>query len=1261
MNESSRGRTVDDRRGASAREDEVAAIPLLPNGTRVVDHEILGHLGTGGMGVVYRAVPVGGGPAVALKLLAPDLCTPIARQRFVREVEAARHIEHPNVVRVVGFGETGDGGLFLTMELLGGEDLRTRLSRGTLDAPEIVRIGLAAAAGLGRAHEAGIVHRDVKPANLFLGTDGSVKVLDFGVALRFSESSNPRLTIANAVVGTPAYMAFEQATGRKDEDPRTDVWGLGATLYHAAAGRPPFDASTPVGRFMRIVNEDPDPLPVRVPRWLQSILLRCLRRDRTQRWPDMAALAAALEDGLARQDAAGAATVESRVDPAAEPQGPAALGDEVRIVAMLFARDVADEDAFEAAVSAQGGKASRLLGGRAIGTFGGEAWRGDEAERAVVAGLTVRAAAPGALLGVATGRAVRARAGDAEGEALERAEAIAGERGVAADPETLRRVRGGFDVEAGTVMARRPGVAIIGVRGLGGADTPIYGRDAQVAELGQMAARVFSESQAAAALLVGPAGIGKSRLVHAFKTYLDDRPEDVYLLEARGEAHRRLEGWHAIANALRLRAEVPEGTSPERVREQLLALCPTRDCAEILGEILGAGVPENQHPSLSRTDPAAMRDRLRLALGELLESWSAVAPVVVILEDAHWADTPSLEAIEAVLRRLASRRLLVLSTTRPELRAPLPDFRRIALAGLSRRATHALVESIVGPGHEDWADSIHERCDGNPYFAEELALGRRRGGSELPVSVEAAVQVRLDQLPRAEKDLLRRAAVLGRRFWTEALAAMGQPDAAGLLGPLRRREIVAPEPRARMLGVSEWRFRHALVQEVAYASLTEEQRRTLHGLAARWLAGRPDARALEIARHLELGGDPLAAAPHWIRAAETAYREGDAAAMLEASARAIARSDDRAVVRTLRDMRTDVLHFLGRAEDEELELALVEELADDARTRVELATRRARFLMRRGRYDEAAAIAREGLAIDPRHEELEMQLAVGLAYTGRLPEALGMAEAAVGKARASGVLESLANALHLIGHLRSLAGDLAAAMASEAEAVRALRQLGNPRRTATVQLNLIYYELLLGRHAEVRDRLEALVEQGRAIGSRQVEGYALRDLVVAHARCGDIEQGLRCGQRALVVAREIDEPRMTQLTVTFLAAALLEAGRPTEALDAIDGLPDPGELARHVTAELGALRAASLVALGRMDEGREEATRTLALRESVGGIGEHEAVLFLAAHDAGIPGALERGRAALLARAGKIGDPELRRSFLENVPAHARLMALGAS
>ena len=1227
------------------------------------DYKILGVLGSGGMGVVYRATLGANDTPVALKVLDGETCNDRARRRFSREARAVIALGHPNVVRVLGFGETSTGGLYLAMELLEGEDLDSRLERGTLPPHDVVRVGCAAAAGLGAAHAAGIIHRDVKPANIFLCRDGSVKVLDFGLAISVSDAPETRLTATEMVIGTPAYMAVEQARGKRDEDARTDIWGLGATLYHAAVGRPPFDALTPMAQLVRVVTDDLDPFPVDVPLWLGNAIARALQKDRAARWQSMAELAAALDKGLTAESGELRRGITT---PMPRPAAQVALGDEVRIVSVLFAEGVTDTDAFAAMVRAEHGIASPLLGQRAVGLFGGEAWVGDEAERAVRAGLGIRAAAIASHVGVATGRAVHARAGQVTGAGVAGAQDVLASEGVGVDAETLKRIRGGFKIEGGRVVARRHGTTVVGVRGLWGADAPLLGRERELADLELTLRQVREEGQAAAVLLVGAAGIGKSRLLHGFRARLEEGSEaetgeHVRTLIGAADPNRTLQGWHAIGSALRLWAELPEGTPSEQARSRLLEVCPSTACAMFVGEILGADFPPDKQLDSARQDPSMMRDRVVLAIGDLFEALTVDQPVVLALEDLQWADAPTLEVLEALLRRLEDRRLLLLCTARPELEAPLPDFRRVSVSGVSRQATRQIVRDVLGDREdlEARAEAIHRRSEGNPYFAEELALALREGHAddELPASVEAAVQARLDALDRAEKDLLRRASVLGPRFWSEALAAMGEPDPAALLGRLRRREIVAPEPRARLFGATEWRFRHALVQEVAYASLTDKQRQHLHRAAGRWLAGQADAPPLEVARHLELGGDLHGAAPYGVRAAEAALRVAGSTLALEASARAIERTVDRGAAFRLRSLRAEVLFFLGRSAEEETEIGAMEKLASTKGETALVHERRTRNLWGRGRYGEATADLASGLALAHPSVGLLVQAALTHADSRRPAEALEAARAAVDAARPADDPMALARATWVLAYCHSIFGDVGYAVPLAAQALASYEVVGDPRRIATARMLVAYCLLQLGRNEPAGREIEQAQALALACGNRRVEGYAasLHGLVLS--RLGDREAGLAEVDAASVVSSEIRDPRLELACMRYRAAILHEAGRPQEALEAL-----APALARTETdlgifaAEIAALHATMLSSLGRTAEARKVAARGLELRESTGIMGEFEAELFLAADDGGIEGALNRGYKALHLKASRISDPDARADFLERVPAHARLL-----
>jgi len=214
-------------------------------------------IGQGGMGRVFEALDPRLGRTVAVKVLASALvASRLAKDRFLREARAASALDHPNLVTVHDLGETPGGELYLVTALYEGETLRERLSRGPLDFDTARAVALGVARGLAAAHRAGILHRDVKPANIFLTTAGETKLLDFGIA-RIVGESGPTKT--GQVPGTPAYMAPEQVLG-DPLDERVDLWGLGATLYEMLSGRRAFPGDGDQAVINSVLQRDPDPL-----------------------------------------------------------------------------------------------------------------------------------------------------------------------------------------------------------------------------------------------------------------------------------------------------------------------------------------------------------------------------------------------------------------------------------------------------------------------------------------------------------------------------------------------------------------------------------------------------------------------------------------------------------------------------------------------------------------------------------------------------------------------------------------------------------------------------------------------------------------------------------------------------------------------------------------------------------------------------------------------------------------------------------------
>ncbi len=283
----------------------------LQAGQRIGPYEIVSLLGAGGMGEVYRARDGRLGRDVAVKILPPALArNEERRRRFEQEAAAAGALSHPNVLVVHDIGDH-EGAPYLVTELLEGETLRQRLARGPLSASKVSDLGVQIARGLAAAHDKGIVHRDIKPDNLFLTTDGRAKILDFGLAKLLhdepappDDDSMPR-TQPGLLLGTAPYMAPEQVRGF-GADARSDLFSFGAVIYEMISGRRAFSGGTPVETMTAVLHEDPPRLSERaVPPGLEHVLRRCLEKSPADRFRSAHDLALALEMLSAHSDGQG--------------------------------------------------------------------------------------------------------------------------------------------------------------------------------------------------------------------------------------------------------------------------------------------------------------------------------------------------------------------------------------------------------------------------------------------------------------------------------------------------------------------------------------------------------------------------------------------------------------------------------------------------------------------------------------------------------------------------------------------------------------------------------------------------------------------------------------------------------------------------------------------------------------------------------------------------------------------------------------------
>jgi serine/threonine protein kinase len=282
---------------------------LAENFTRIGDYELLERIARGGMGVVYRARQTSLGREVAVKVLLDSLIAgPGELGRFRAEATAAAALHHPNIVSIHEVGEE-DGQHFFSMDFVAGKDLAAATSGGPLPAAEAARLTLKIAEAVQHAHDRGILHRDLKPSNVLVDAQGEPRVTDFGLAKRMDSTTSLKtasegpgaktapLTITGQVFGTPGYMSPEQAAAKRDIGPATDVYSLGALLYHLLTGRAPFVGESPAVVLRQVAENEPVPaslLNPLVPRDLDTICLKCLHKAPSHRYDSAALMAADL-------------------------------------------------------------------------------------------------------------------------------------------------------------------------------------------------------------------------------------------------------------------------------------------------------------------------------------------------------------------------------------------------------------------------------------------------------------------------------------------------------------------------------------------------------------------------------------------------------------------------------------------------------------------------------------------------------------------------------------------------------------------------------------------------------------------------------------------------------------------------------------------------------------------------------------------------------------------------------------------------------
>ena len=1196
--------------------------PLMEwSGRRIAHYVVQEPIGTGGMAVVYKARDERLQRQVALKFLSPYLNAEAeAKSQFVTEARTAAALDHPNVCTIYEIGETSDGHLFIAMPLYDGETLQARLTRGRLTFDEALPLALQVARGLEHAHAAGIVHRDIKPSNIVILHDGTPKILDFGIA----RMHDPSLGEPYTLIGTASYMSPEQADGER-VDNRSDIWSLAIVLHEILTTERPFVGDGVVAILDAIRYGDPRLTATSypdVPAGIDRILRRALSKSPGERYAFMSMLTAEL--AALAPDAGNAALVPldapGRVS-ATERRRAAvlvsivsdypALVDQVtptdaqRIVGRL--RDAAVD-----VVREHGGLVNQAIGDQIVSLFGVPTAHEDDDLRATRAALAlharVRALEPtecpphvrlrfqsGLHVGAVVAR--RLHEGPRRYDIVGTPATLAARLAVLADPdqlwvgpETQRLVAPymqtaacppvALDSYADPVTPFR----VLGETGIstrleassGSGLTPYVGREPELATLQSRVAHAET-GVGASMLVVGEAGAGKSRLLLELQESLRTT-RGVRIVRARCRAYGDVVPYGVFVQimcvALGLRSPLTSAGVAARIRH----IDPELDTyLPLFLHLLSVSSDVHVVPRHLRGEhlQVALLDALAAFVGVLARH----EPLVLIIEDFHWADTGSRAALVRLTELVDSVPLVLIVTSRVDDRIQSAWSMPAMLVRLERldfASSVAIVQAVLGVRQvsDVLAQRLYDRAGGNPFFLEQMCaalleqgvvqvrdgVALVEGGEDalvLPDTVQGVIRARLDNLNAQALEVVRVASVIGAEFDRALLVEVVAPhvdlrsavDALEAAGLIRQTSVIP---------TIAYRFTHALTQDVCYDSLVAHQRKTLHQAIGRALtsahADRVDERAALLAHHFGRAEDWQAAIRFGRRAAERAIalsQFGDALTILdqvlEWATRLSGEQTDLMADLLLQQER--VCETLGlRARQQKIIDALIAHLAREGSS-----ARLAEVYLRQGDLS----------TLLKRFDAADRALATALR---------------IGNERGDSTL--LRSALRSLGLLRWHEGRHPEALEITRQALVVDRECNDDVAVALDLTNLGSILRAMGDFEQARAKLEeALAMPALQLDPKKLV-YTQHNLANVFRATGDVDRALECLLRNDEIARIHLLPIQRSFHLTSIAHIQLQQGRIDAAVETYRAAVDLSRRARHADGLVQSLRMLGNALLG---------------------------------------------------------------------------------
>jgi len=1224
---------------------------------------------SGGMGEVYRARDVVSHLQVCVKLL--RTVEEREGERFVQEAKILSELQHPSIVRYLAHGMVGSD-RYLVMEWLEGEDLASRIEREPLNLGDTVLLLKQAAEALAYAHVHDVIHRDIKPHNLFLleRKISQLKLLDFGIA-KLANASR-RLTRTGNLVGTPGYLAPETIDGGGAIDGRADVFSLGCVAHECLTGKPTFRGHEPGVLIAKLMLEDPphltEALPD-VPRVVGDLVARMLSKNPERRptavqvLRTLAALGDVAEDslGFGRGQETQLTVVEQRVScivmaTTATPAKETVRENPERVTPMLGSPTTAPTLAeLEARLALRFSARTFVLpGGKIVVTLPEGTVASDQALLAARSALLVHQHLPDASVVVALGIARLSRR-SAVGNVIEQAARMladtpAGRVRIDEDVAPLLGARFELSRDESRTYLLGQRETYDGKRGLLGRPATFLGRGQELSFLAGLQTDSALERQATTVLVSGPAGIGKSRLLQEFLGWVKGRPETVLVLLGAGDSLAAGAPFALLGRAVRRLAGIAETDSADE-RRRKLSDCVGRHLPEearagvtaFIGEIAGVSFPEADHESLraARQNPVLMADATRHAFETWMRAECDANAVLVVLEDMQWGDAGTVGLLDGAIRSLRDYSFMVVAIARPDLQTVFPNLwserqvQVIQLPPLSRRASERLVREALGATVSDQAVAqIVARGDGNPFFLEELVRAEHAGRSgEVPEPILGIVQARLEAEGQEGRRVLRAAAIFGETFSRDGVAALvgGEHSAVGeSLERLTDRELVNPAaPSVASDGSPAFAFSHALIREAAYAMLTDEDRQLGHRLAAKWLLEHSAPEAIVLAEHFRRGGDPRSAAYWYRRAAEQALKAHDLSGALSRVALGLSTLGTVSTEGQVGEIRGALCLVRSEAHRWRGEIGQAEASGSEALGLLvpgspmwfRAAGQTIVALGSRGKAQELGALIAKVRAVEPQLEARDAFLvclsegACHLITAGHLAAADALLEEAARLAGYFSDIEPQAWALvHKARAARAAArGDSIRCLTGLENAWALFEQAGDLRNACVVRSNIGAVYADLGDTDRAVEILREVVTGAEKLGLPEVAAIGRRDLSRVLGWRGESAEAERLARQAIAIVGARGESREEGVAVSYLAEILVSVGRHDEAAvqaERAAGMLGPTPAERAL--------ALALLARARLGRGNVHEASVVAHEayygalEAMGAMGECETVVRLA-------------------------------------------------